>query len=617
MADSSDPPSANPLRETATEPSTIHISALAPQVDSLPVHAETAIKTLALTVSDVDSKDDLSLASLAAKDPTLVSIRIRKSFHSENNRRLLNLPRGDDVDDDDDEKPLSRTPSRKKGDTEGKPQIMIKESASSPKPERRGVEISNAFETSGNKVAVDGKSSTAASPRPDRKITVQAYLQGLEPVRALEVSAPASPKTERKAIHRGDPARVWHWVVAHPLNWRGEGEGQESPGFTPGCPQIPRSPISRRVSRVQPSTPNPVADNDVTMHSPAPSPSSISPWMAGVISASNSSLPMTPSESMSTLASLGSNDLFQEAVTVSILHLLQLRMHPWMSETTRGLQGLSETIQTTNNKLEDVETRLNSISLYKMTKQIPAQKPAPSSVDGPLMGHVEHKIEEDNMSKVGSSLAYKQMQKKLQAQKDEKMRAKKKFDSPEFRGQAPSVTHSSSGETDQVPRFRKTCPRCDGLGIDTKKKRDKKTAKGSKSCTSFGFVHPESELPTCAMGVRCANCANCMACEGLGLIKEAKSDKENSPLPSYLLAGGLLANKISAQRKSKMEKDSLAVTSPRLNGEDVGSVQTIDGTQSPHSASTGSGFHSLVSLNSTGSGGGNQTSEDMVPVTLV
>ncbi|KAJ3109003.1 hypothetical protein HDU96_007361 [Phlyctochytrium bullatum] len=290
-------------------------------------------------------------------------------------------------------------------------------------------------------------------------------------------------------------------------------------------------------------------------------------------------------------------DPFNEALAATIMHMLQAKLQPWMSQTEQSLRVLTAAVEETEAVMAEIGSKMNLMTLSKFTNHLPKKTPTPHvNPDGgaTLLPSVDSRtLADEQSSKVGASLAYRQMQRRKQEEKDEQMNAKKAFDAPEFKdgvGAAGAV----GGEAARGG-VRKLCVRCEGFGMvhagSRKKSKSAKVkctlcdgagvlinASPCLTCKAYGFIHPSSELETCKMGVRCINCLSCPDCEGLGLIREGPNAflptptsenpastttsittptsagvvsylQPNQPLPSFLAKGGLLAAKLEEQRR--------------------------------------------------------------------
>ncbi|KAJ3215634.1 hypothetical protein HDU67_000168 [Dinochytrium kinnereticum] len=522
--------------------------------DIRPCNLEPADKSAVMMATPLeskeDSKDDLPLATMASKSPRFMRSRQRSVSESKgsDNSRELTLPSNDGMKAKVAQ--IHEDQSTTGKDPENAKQLSRTSSC-------RKASLSNAPEFRPHLDSKEGIASASASPTPMRKSSISRLESSLE-----------------------DPTD----------------QGRSSP-------VVSRSPSAKRSAR---HNRVPVAPGESTGHAEHKLYGLPTGTFEKLASLANSSLSLPSSsngerrsESLLSFGENGCADPFQEAIASTILHLLQLRLQPWMSETARGLQSLTSAVTGTNGKLEDIESKMNLMTLGKLTKHIQVKQPLPS--DGPLMRDIEGKMADDNINKVGSSLAYRQMQKKAKEQKDDQQNAKKMFQGAGLSAY-PRKGFGVSNElkkADKKTKAAKKCALCDGSGVLF-------DSEPCSSCQTHGFVHPNSDIPSCALGVRCINCLDCTVCDGAGLIKESPCGV-SSPLPSFLLSGGLLATKLAAQQVKIISSGS---STPR-------SFQ-MDGTSSPKMVE--SGFQSMQSLGlSVGSSeggleGGTQTAD---PETIV
>ncbi|KAJ3218595.1 hypothetical protein HDU67_004899 [Dinochytrium kinnereticum] len=229
------------------------------------------------------------------------------------------------------------------------------------------------------------------------------------------------------------------------------------------------------------------------------------------------------------------NDPAVRAIALTVSKVILAQFEPWMVETSKTVKELEKTVSVMQARADEIEAALNTLTsttglknvvpqIFKTAPKPPSptktptgqfmnasdlKKDVPSPTimkniptaytftqsEGPLLGNLERKIQEENISKVAGSLIYKTIVKEKEAKGDAVEEAARKISGmPGMRGEGTADATEISG-IEPVP-VRRMCHRCE----------------------AFGFTHPRSEIPSCALGVRCINCMDCDSCDGKGII---------------------------------------------------------------------------------------------------
>ncbi|KAJ3194478.1 Ribosomal RNA-processing protein 7 [Irineochytrium annulatum] len=306
----------------------------------------------------------------------------------------------------------------------------------------------------------------------------------------------------------------------------------------------------------------------------AEAPSQRSESTAGDVEPAESLQAVTPTTS-ATPAALG----YDDSVATVIADLIMASFDPWMAETSRNIksddgtrvftiwQSLEKAVFAADSRvveagaklnltaatnwdqgirgtlLKGMEKRLQEEELAKVIISFVQEEVLASMVEkpqtGPFLGGLTKKLQADEMAKIKDSLVHRQHMKIEAAKEKDFKSAKTRFEDPLFR--AEGVQTPEGLVAAPIPQ-RQTCTKCAGLGymhdsVDKKHEKAKnvqcrfcnacKQCEGTgvlfnagacDDCHSYGFIHPRSELPTCAQGIRCVNCQTCSTCDGIGKV---------------------------------------------------------------------------------------------------